>query len=183
MKKLYVGNLAWAVTDEDLQETFAEHGSVGSATVITERDSGRSRGFGFVEMEDGVATGLTPLGQTIKDTVIFAMQEFGRLLAEIIVMVKDMTGEGRDFTGMITLMTMPLRLAVKLLGAMGPNLLETILLFKMMSGVMPVMNAYLAINTLLIEKNMKKAVKQYVKNIELSAVTLQVSFLRVCLLQ
>ena len=53
VKKLYVGNLAWAVTDEDLQETFSEHGSVASATVITERDSGRSRGFGFVEMENG----------------------------------------------------------------------------------------------------------------------------------
>ena len=61
MKKLYVGNLAWAVTDEDLQETFAEHGSVGSATVITERDSGRSRGFGFVEMEDGAESAIEAL--------------------------------------------------------------------------------------------------------------------------
>ena len=53
MKKLYVGNLAWATTDEDLQNTFSEYGTVASAVVITERDSGRSRGFGFVEMEDG----------------------------------------------------------------------------------------------------------------------------------
>ena len=61
VKKLYVGNLAWAVTDEDLQETFSEHGSVASAAVITERDSGRSRGFGFVEMEDGADAAIEAL--------------------------------------------------------------------------------------------------------------------------
>ena len=54
MKKLYVGNLAWATTDEDLQNAFSEYGSVVSAVVITERDSGRSRGFGFVEMASNV---------------------------------------------------------------------------------------------------------------------------------
>lgn len=53
MKKLYVGNLAWGVTDDDLQNLFAEFGSVESAVVITDRETGRSRGFGFVEMEDG----------------------------------------------------------------------------------------------------------------------------------
>ena len=50
VKKLYVGNLAWAVTDEDLQETFSEHGSVASATVITERDSGRSRAVSYTHL-------------------------------------------------------------------------------------------------------------------------------------
>ena len=49
-KKLYVGNLAYSVRDEDLQQMFAEHGNVSSASVAMERDSGRSRGFGFVEM-------------------------------------------------------------------------------------------------------------------------------------
>ena len=53
MKKLYVGNLAWGVTDEDLRNTFADFGSVASAVVITDRETGRSRGFGFVELEDG----------------------------------------------------------------------------------------------------------------------------------
>ncbi len=53
MKKLYVGNLAWGVTDEDLQNLFAEFGNVASAVVITDRETGRSRGFGFVELEDG----------------------------------------------------------------------------------------------------------------------------------
>lgn len=49
-KKLYVGNLEWSVTDEMLKEYFETVGEVVSATVILVRDTGRSRGFGFVEM-------------------------------------------------------------------------------------------------------------------------------------
>ncbi|MGD8418467.1 MAG: RNA-binding protein [Pseudomonadales bacterium] len=48
--KVYVGNLPWSVTDLDLQNLFTPFGSVDSAQVVTDRDSGRSRGFGFVEM-------------------------------------------------------------------------------------------------------------------------------------
>ena len=47
---IYVGNLSYEVTDEDLREAFAAFGEVSSARVIRDRDSGRSRGFGFVEM-------------------------------------------------------------------------------------------------------------------------------------
>lgn len=49
-RKLYVGNLGYDVTDSDLQTLFASHGTVDSATVINDRDTGRSKGFGFVEM-------------------------------------------------------------------------------------------------------------------------------------
>jgi len=49
-KKLYVGGLAYAVTEKELEELFAEHGTVTSAAVIKDRDSGQSKGFGFVEM-------------------------------------------------------------------------------------------------------------------------------------
>lgn len=49
-KKLYVGNLSYSVTDQSLTETFSECGTVQSAKVIMDRDSGRSKGFGFVEM-------------------------------------------------------------------------------------------------------------------------------------
>jgi RNA recognition motif-containing protein len=49
-KKLYVGNLTYGVTDTDLQTMFAPHGTVQSAQVIMDRDTGRSKGFGFVEM-------------------------------------------------------------------------------------------------------------------------------------
>src|ERR1700712_4085059 len=48
--KLYVGNLAYSVRDEDLQQAFAQFGSVSSAKVMMDRDTGRSKGFGFVEM-------------------------------------------------------------------------------------------------------------------------------------
>jgi cold-inducible RNA-binding protein len=49
-KKLYVGNLGYAVTDGDLLRMFEAHGAVQSARVIVDRDAGRSKGFGFVEM-------------------------------------------------------------------------------------------------------------------------------------
>ncbi|CAM8621737.1 glycine-rich RNA-binding protein 4 [Comamonadaceae bacterium] len=48
--KLYVGNLPYSFRDEDLQQAFSQHGSVSSAKVMMERDTGRSKGFGFVEM-------------------------------------------------------------------------------------------------------------------------------------
>lgn len=50
--KLFVGSLPWSINDKTLQETFEAHGTVVSAKIITDRDTGRSRGFGFVEMEN-----------------------------------------------------------------------------------------------------------------------------------
>jgi len=50
-KKLYVGNLLYEVTEDDLKQIFSEAGNVTSATIIRFRDTGRSKGFGFVEME------------------------------------------------------------------------------------------------------------------------------------
>jgi len=55
MKKLYVGNLSWSTADADLTEMFSQFGEVTSARVITDRETGRSRGFGFVEMDDSSA--------------------------------------------------------------------------------------------------------------------------------
>ena len=49
-KKLYVGNLSYTVTNSDLENIFAAHGTVESASVIMDRETGRSKGFGFVEM-------------------------------------------------------------------------------------------------------------------------------------
>lgn len=51
-KRLYVGNLSYGTTDSDLQTMFAPHGTVQSAQVIMDRDTGRSKGFGFVEMDN-----------------------------------------------------------------------------------------------------------------------------------
>ncbi len=50
MKKIFVGNFSFSTTDADLRQWFAPFGAVDSATVVTDRDTGRSRGFGFVEM-------------------------------------------------------------------------------------------------------------------------------------
>ena len=49
--KLYVGNLAYSIRDDDLQQAFAQFGTVASAKVMMDRDTGRSKGFGFVEMK------------------------------------------------------------------------------------------------------------------------------------
>ncbi len=56
-KKLYVGNLSYETTNESLEALFAPFGSVRSAQVIQDRDTGRSKGFGFVEMDDENAAG------------------------------------------------------------------------------------------------------------------------------
>jgi RNA recognition motif-containing protein len=50
--KIYAGNLSYSVTDDDLRSAFAQFGTVDSADVIMDRSSGRSKGFGFVEMSD-----------------------------------------------------------------------------------------------------------------------------------
>jgi RNA recognition motif-containing protein len=55
VKKIYVGNLPWSVTEGELQEFFGRFGEVLSVAVITDRDTGRSRGFGFIEMEGDAA--------------------------------------------------------------------------------------------------------------------------------
>jgi RNA recognition motif-containing protein len=66
--KIYVGNLPWSTTSADLEAMFAPHGAVRSAEVISDRETGRSRGFGFVEMEtnEGLQAAIAALnGQEI----------------------------------------------------------------------------------------------------------------------
>ncbi|MBI1945142.1 MAG: RNA-binding protein [Deltaproteobacteria bacterium] len=53
--KLYVGNLSFNTTDDQLVQLFTEHGTVTSASIVTDRETGRSRGFGFVEMSSDAA--------------------------------------------------------------------------------------------------------------------------------
>ncbi len=54
-KKLYVGNLPFTATEDELRTLFERHGSITSVNVITDRETGRSRGFGFVEMDEASA--------------------------------------------------------------------------------------------------------------------------------
>ena len=63
---IYVGNLSWGMNDQDLENLFAEHGSVTSAKIITDRMTNRSRGFGFVEMSDGAEAAI----EALKDTEV-----------------------------------------------------------------------------------------------------------------
>jgi cold-inducible RNA-binding protein len=68
-RRLYVGNLAWTVTDQDLQDAFSEAGTVDSSQVIIDRATNRSRGFGFVEMasDDAAEAAIKKLnGRDIK---------------------------------------------------------------------------------------------------------------------
>jgi RNA recognition motif-containing protein len=60
-KNLYVGNLPFSTTSEDLEQLFAQHGTVTRAQVMTDRETGRSRGFGFVEMSDGADAAIQAL--------------------------------------------------------------------------------------------------------------------------
>ncbi len=53
MTNLYVGNLPWSTTETQLKDLFSQHGEVNSVNIIQDRETGRSRGFGFVEMEGG----------------------------------------------------------------------------------------------------------------------------------
>ncbi len=55
MKKIYVGNLPWRATEAELQDFFSTFGDVQSVAIITDRETGRSRGFGFVELDDAAA--------------------------------------------------------------------------------------------------------------------------------
>ena len=64
---IYVGNLSWGLTDQDLENVFAEDGTVTSAKIITDRATGRSRGFGFVEMSDGAEAAIEALNGTEVD--------------------------------------------------------------------------------------------------------------------
>ena len=62
-RKIYVGNLPWSTTSADLEAMFSPHGAVRSAEVISDRETGRSRGFGFVEMEtdEGLQAAISAL--------------------------------------------------------------------------------------------------------------------------
>ena len=64
---IYVGNISWGLEDQDLENVFAEHGTVTSAKIIKDRATGRSKGFGFVEMSDGAEAAIEALNGTEVD--------------------------------------------------------------------------------------------------------------------
>ena len=64
---IYVGNISWGLNDQDLENVFAEYGTITSAKIITDRMTNRSRGFGFVEMSDGAEAAIEALNGTEVD--------------------------------------------------------------------------------------------------------------------
>jgi len=61
-KNLYVGNLPFTTTDDELRQVFSQYGTVTKVQVVSDRETGRSRGFGFVEMADGADEAIAALG-------------------------------------------------------------------------------------------------------------------------
>ncbi len=66
-KKIYVGNLPFSASDDEVRNLFAEYGEVNSVSLITDRDTGRPRGFGFVEMASGGDEAISALNGTSMD--------------------------------------------------------------------------------------------------------------------
>ena len=64
---IYVGNLPWSIDNSGLEQVFAEHGTVTSAKVVTDRETNRLRGFGFVEMSDGGENAIQALNDAEVD--------------------------------------------------------------------------------------------------------------------
>lgn len=60
-KNIYVGNLPWSATEQDVENLFAAYGQVASVKLISDRETGRARGFGFVEMESGADEAIAAL--------------------------------------------------------------------------------------------------------------------------
>jgi cold-inducible RNA-binding protein len=60
-KKIFVGNLSFQTTENDLNDTFAQHGPVEAVAIITDRETGRSKGFGFVTMTEGADKAIAQL--------------------------------------------------------------------------------------------------------------------------
>ena len=63
-KRIYVGNLPFSASDDELRSLFSEHGAVEAVNLITDRETGRPRGFGFVEMSSGADEAIQALHQT-----------------------------------------------------------------------------------------------------------------------
>ena len=74
-KKIYVGNLPFSATDQEIRRLFSEHGTVESVSLITDRDTGRPRGFGFVEMSDGADEAIEALNQKEMDGRTLSVNE------------------------------------------------------------------------------------------------------------
>ena len=122
----------------------------------------------IVVMENGVAVGLTPLGQTIKEFVISALHEFHDVVKVLITMIHNLSKEGHDLGSVIRLMTAPLKIAIKVLDLLGPRMLEYIIIFKTLNALLPIQNALVAFRLTLMSEESKKTLMQIFSNKKLT---------------
>ena len=110
----------------------------------------------FVVIEDGVVQGLTPLGENLRDFVIVALQEFAKIAMDVKELFLDMTDNGKNFGDLLKMITIPLRLVIKLLRFFGPEMIETIILFKVINGLLPITNMLVSARIMLLDKELIK---------------------------
>ena len=121
----------------------------------------------IVVMQDGVAVGLTPLGKTLKEFVISALHEFHDLVKVTMNAIEQLSEEGHDLSSVIRLMTVPLKLAVKLFAMLGPRLIEYIIIFKTLNALIPIQNMLMAFRLNLMDQEAQKALTNMLVNIKL----------------
>ena len=125
----------------------------------------------IVVMEDGVATGLTPLGENIRDMGIAMVEQFHVVIVDLVAGLENMTKNGTDFTGMINMMTVPLRLVVKLLGVFGATGIEALLILRFMNQMMPITN----ILTMQLAKSTERYIQTLQADIDVSKMKLSIN--------
>ena len=100
----------------------------------------------FVKTMDDGSVALSDMGATMRDFVIGAMIQAKEVMIIIVDIIQDFAGSGNDLTGMLKAMTIPLKLLTKLMRFFGSGFLETVVLFKVMNGLLPMNSAMLAKN-------------------------------------
>jgi len=121
----------------------------------------------IVVMQDGVAVGLTPLGQTLKMFVIDALHEFHDLVKVTMTAIQNLSEEGHDLSSVIRMMTVPLKLAVKIFDMLGPRLIEYIIIFKTLNSLIPINNMLMAFRLNLMSAESQRALTQILLNFKL----------------
>jgi len=100
----------------------------------------------FVVIEDGILVGLTPMGELIKEMAIETLLMFSGIIQDVVVILKKFAAEGQGIAGLLHLIATPLTMLVRLFGFLGTDVLQTILTFKILNGILPITNMMQAMN-------------------------------------
>ena len=100
----------------------------------------------FVVIEDGILVGLTPMGELIKEMAIETLLMFSEIIHDVVIILKRFANEGQGIAGLLHLIATPLTMLVRLFGFLGTDVLQTILTFKILNGILPITNMMQAMN-------------------------------------